>query len=862
MQRDIAVALSMPGEEGEVLGKVIDVLVHQDAVDCGCIFLADPESGEPALAAHRGLPSGFVTAMHSLPADTPKSAVLQVDHPVFTTYEAIVAETGAVAADSSHQGLRGVAVLPVFDQGEFIAALVMGSHVADDFSENTRSVFELATAQMGSALARLRAQKRSREHAARLTALLEATRVISSTLDYSQVLTVIAEQAAAALRCPICQIWEVLPGTRTCLLRGLHEADPQPGRQERVNAYSYELDEFPEDVRAIENDEAVEQRLSDPTISEATRADMSAWGEKTWLTAPILYGGEPLGLLHLIEIERERHFSQADIEFVRGLARHAADAMRNARLYRELARRSQRTGALLAASREISSSIALEDVLDAVAEAMASAVDAPECIVWANDHETGTRNTRSEYGRDAEVKFKHEGDVLDLAEYPLDRKILESGELLEEHVSDPECDEDSRQSMLELGEKSCLSVPLRFNEEPVGLLCLIDKDKERHYAAEERELLQALSEQAAVAIHNAQLHRRLEIQNQRLTVLQKSSRDIAASLDWNKVLELVSRRVCETLDCAECSIYEYDPATKEEVFLTIYEKSPREGQQEGLTGVRFKLDEFPAEMEALLAGRILEERLSDPDLDPASRQALLEWGDKTLLHIPLVFEGRLIGMMEIAEYEQERHFTSGEMDIARAIGDQAAVAIGNSRLHQAIAEQAVTDGLTQLYNHRHFYERLKQEIARARRHDEALSLLMIDIDDFKVVNDTWGHVVGDEVLRCITKILKSQTRDEDICARYGGEEFAVVLPKTPPAMDETGAAADPARVVAERIRTVIAAARWSIEGADEPVGAQVSIGIATFPTAATTMDKLVARADEALYEAKRRGKNRVAVYEP
>ena len=199
-----------------------------------------------------------------------------------------------------------------------------------------------------------------------------------------------------------------------------------------------------------------------------------------------------------------------------------------------------------------------------------------------------------------------------------------------------------------------------------------------------------------------------------------------------------------------------------------------------------------------------------------------------------------------------------------------------------IEAQATRDGLTGLANHRSFYDRLGQELARGRRYGSPVSLLMLDIDDFKVLNDTYGHQAGDEVLRLLGGMLTEQLRhDVDLPARYGGEEFAVILPNTPPSAglhgagepgrersarpDDDGPAhghSEGAEALAERLRAAIAASEFPVGEGGEPARITVSIGIATWTAMAENMDDLVARADAALYAAKRAGKDRVEVCRP
>jgi PleD family two-component response regulator len=167
------------------------------------------------------------------------------------------------------------------------------------------------------------------------------------------------------------------------------------------------------------------------------------------------------------------------------------------------------------------------------------------------------------------------------------------------------------------------------------------------------------------------------------------------------------------------------------------------------------------------------------------------------------------------------------------------------------------NGLTGLYNHRYFHERLQAELSRARRHGHEIGLLFVDIDHFKNYNDTHGHPEGDSVLREIGKLLiegarhedvVARVRSSDVVARYGGEEFAIILPQTP---------RQGAEVTAERIRRCIAAHAFS-GGDTQPLGAiTVSIGVAAFPASAPDAGELIRAADRAMYNAKQEGRNRV-----
>jgi diguanylate cyclase (GGDEF)-like protein len=193
-------------------------------------------------------------------------------------------------------------------------------------------------------------------------------------------------------------------------------------------------------------------------------------------------------------------------------------------------------------------------------------------------------------------------------------------------------------------------------------------------------------------------------------------------------------------------------------------------------------------------------------------------------------------------------FGDQSRELALWLGSQAAVALENVRLHRIVERQASTDGLTELANRRQFEETLESEISRAERFGGGLALILADLDDFKKVNDRYGHQAGDDVLREFAAVLRDTVRDIDLAARYGGEEFAVMLPQT----DLGGA-----ERLAERLREAMAARRMAIVPG-EAVSVTASFGVAAFPDAATPA-ALFAAADEALYRAKSAGKNCVVV---
>jgi len=232
----------------------------------------------------------------------------------------------------------------------------------------------------------------------------------------------------------------------------------------------------------------------------------------------------------------------------------------------------------------------------------------------------------------------------------------------------------------------------------------------------------------------------------------------------------------------------------------------------------------------------------------AGQIAEIQVGGTSALAAPLgaADTERVIGIISIAR--GDRPFSAGERELFAYLTNQASVSVENVDLHETVQRQAVTDELTGLFNHRRFQEVISVEVERARRYGQEMGLIMLDIDDFKRVNDTYGHLQGDMVLREVARVLRQSSREIDEPARYGGEEMAVALPQT----DLEGAYR-----FAERVRRRIEVLELPLPDGDGSLRVTASFGAASLATApGKHKDALVAAADAALYEAKRAGKNR------
>ncbi|MDA8233869.1 MAG: sensor domain-containing diguanylate cyclase [Clostridia bacterium] len=335
-----------------------------------------------------------------------------------------------------------------------------------------------------------------------------------------------------------------------------------------------------------------------------------------------------------------------------------------------------------------------------------------------------------------------------------------------------------------------------------------------------------------------------DLANKELSALYEVAKSLGSSLDIEKILNLILEEARRVVKYHTGIIYlwrEDENLLVPAAIQSPYHKQLRMvtvQQGEGIIGWAAKTGQ----------ATIVYDSKTDEQLrnEPGVTQFL-----RSLLVVPLSADDRVIGVMVLGRKEVDG-FVESQMQLLTIMGSQAAVATAKALLYTKIERMAITDGLTKIYNHRFFYQRMEEEVLRATRYGKIFSLIMMDIDFFKKFNDSYGHKAGDKALATVARILKETTRNVDLVARYGGEEFAVILPET----DKNGA-----MVIGDRIRRVIKNTPFEIDPSKPMVGVTVSVGVAGFPEDADNYADLVERADKALYQAKHTGKNKVCAYD-
>jgi len=378
-------------------------------------------------------------------------------------------------------------------------------------------------------------------------------------------------------------------------------------------------------------------------------------------------------------------------------------------------------------------------------------------------------------------------------------------------------------------------VPLMNSGKLVGVLAISDRRDGKFYAVEDIDLLESITPRVAASMEKEYFHERLKEEDQEVTLINHLTAIITSSMSIQEIFEAFAEELKKVVDIDWATIALIDGT--ELYFLALSSTIGSAWQ----TGERIPLEGTATELACRERQAVYE-----PDLKRHHRfwtwESHLKLGVRSVVYLPLSVTDRSIGSLILAS-RKPNAYSPRHIKLLEKVALQIAAPIENAQLYARLEQRSRMDGLTGLFNRRHFEERLKEEVSRHSRYGDVFSIFMLDLDNFKTYNDTYGHPAGDILLGQIGRIIKSSVRSVDQAFRYGGDEFVVVLPQT---------ATDDAYVVAERVREQIAE-----EMKKRAVAVTCSIGLASYPTDGAVADELVDAADNALYHAKRTGGNRI-----
>jgi two-component system cell cycle response regulator len=329
---------------------------------------------------------------------------------------------------------------------------------------------------------------------------------------------------------------------------------------------------------------------------------------------------------------------------------------------------------------------------------------------------------------------------------------------------------------------------------------------------------------------------------------------ISSTLKPKEVLYLVVKKISEIINVTKCSMISIDTEDQRYAHVVSTFEDPK------ITDIKIDLKKYPEIRKALFLRRpvIIKDALKDPIMDEV-RDIIAPIGIRSIAVLPLIFRDEVIGTLLLRTSRVYHSFKKREIRLCSAIANISSNALYNAFLYSKLGKEkikleklSITDYLTGIYNIRYFYHRLEEEFSRSERYFIPISCMMFDLDYFKKINDTYGHRVGDIILREFAQIVKRHIRKSDVFARYGGEEFILLLPQT---------SIKGAIVEAERLRAAVK--EHQFKNLKEKDVITVSIGIACSPDKnIKDYDDLITFADNALFTAKNKGRDQIVTYPP
>lgn len=476
------------------------------------------------------------------------------------------------------------------------------------------------------------------------------------------------------------------------------------------------------------------------------------------------------------------------------------------------------------AGQAVLSTFDLDEVLQRILAIARDYFHLPNAAILLVDKDAGVLRVRSQVGWDSGQ---------DKVELGCNEGIIGAAVLKKQPVYAPDVTKDSRYISCAQSTRSELAIPLMLCDEVVGVLdCQSDRiDRFDH---ETIELLTLFSTQASIALQNAHLYSLERKRARQLEAINTIAQQSTAVMDLEELLIRVCSVIQQSFQVAHVSLY-----LREENDLILRAHHGMLTPCMPANG-RVQANREPWSRVLATNGTMIEK-----DLSAAPESIRLFKGSSSRMSIPLISFGQTLGVLALHS-SQVNAFGESDLQSLESVADICANSIQNAHYVERVKQLAYIDGLTGIFNRRFFEMRILEEIERARRYETGMAVVMADIDQFKKLNDEFGHLLGDEVLRQVSSLFHQQLRKIDVVCRYGGEEFAILLTQTN---------TEQALAIAGKLRRTVEG--YQFPGVPRRV--TISAGVAALPSHGTTRDEMVRAADNGLYAAKQAGRNRVCV---
>jgi len=560
-------------------------------------------------------------------------------------------------------------------------------------------------------------------------------------------------------------------------------------------------------------------------------------GQGSEIDVPIIFDEEIFGVI-VVENHHIEAFTQNDFTMLSTASDQAALAINNTRLLESEKKRRREAEILRNAANAVNSDLELPVLLDRILTQLSEVVPYDSASIFLQEEDyLYAKAVRG-------LPFPEEvlGNQFP-ADDPLFQMVLGSKE--------PIIIGNIHESAIFQGwggtevMSSWMGIPLQVGLDILGILT-IDHKEINAYNKETMEFARIFANQAAVALQNAQLYQSAKNSADLLMILHQASQKITgASFDPERTYSTIHEAACQLMPCEAFSISILDESKKEIEAVYLYDREGRSPSvripaSQGLSG------HIIASGKPLLIHDYLES-------EQMQEIHVIHFGHsdhiRAFIAVPMILGNKVVGMLSSQSYLPHK-YTTQDRQMLEVLAAHAAVAIDNSHLFAQIQQLAITDSLTGVYNRRYFFDAAQLEFHRSTRYRRPLSIIMVDLDNYKTINDVHGHLIGDLALKDFSKLLTDHIRETDILGRYGGDEFSILLPET----DK-----NQAMEIAERLKELVSKTQIIID--QTRFYTTISVGVSSINDRVTNFSQLLLSADMALYDAKKGGRNRVCFRE-
>jgi diguanylate cyclase (GGDEF)-like protein/PAS domain S-box-containing protein len=710
---------------------------------------------------------------------------------------------------------------------------------------------------LGGALARLQSEAAEKAHLTQTEALRDISAVMTATTNIQDVFQHILRNVGKVLNYDAANIMLLQSGILSIASsRGYLEL----GKTDPAKAFPRPVNEFKNFQRMADSGQSsvITNTLENP--------DWVPLSEIQWvqsnICAPIRYQEQTIGFINL-DSGIPGFFRQEDAKRLMAFADQAAIAIENTRLFEETHQRALQMSLLNRMTQVAIGAQSIEEVLHSLSVQLVTLFNADTTYItlWDDDENRAIGLTSSH----SNFRLERYPELIESISI-FTQSAIEKGHVqIFEAPSEILSDLDARTRSL--GSASTMVMPLISGGKKLGA-AFISYNQKHVFSVDELALGEQAAGQIALAIAKANL---LEAEVQKSNTLERvytiltALSHVAVRLETAHDPEEVMKTLGEELDKLgiTCFIWNLNPESRSLQFRytslkPIWIRDISKVIAQPLNSLELDQDEFGHYQNVIVERRaVFIENLDDllsgvgDNFSTAIAQLLNKRSHEiekvSGFFLPLMAEEKVIGTIWMLANDLSRH----DQAAATIFAGQVAMALENARLYQSIQQLAITDELTGIYNRRGLMELGRREFDRARRFSRSLFALMFDLDDFRNVNNSYGHPVGDEVLQEVAVRCRSVLRSTDVLGRYGGEEFTVLLPET----DIAGA-----REIAERLRYLVSSRK--IHTSKAKISITISVGVAALATNCEDLVMLLEWADQGLYMAKRSGKNRVSMAIP